>query len=299
MNFFEAVRQNSLEIVCNRTFRESLPFCRVRERLRKDPTLEGLYSLGGSMREIFTADFRPSESRYGAKSDGSRAGQLWQDLCVWYLNAMSCGTKTVVIPKKNKGLLPAEILSAFTVYSGEEEVRSITDPIAISIPSTSRIPEFRSSFEYDELVPEFRSFLMRHSSELRITILLHQTNCSDMIQIPMLLDLVRSKDFHHPQVEVGIGNWTPSSFSVVRTAYITAPTGGKHLEWGSDTVQPRRARSFSGGAYWGLPSDEDLGFHSLDRIFNRQTMLALRENVGQGFIEGLADPDFRRLFGLW
>ncbi len=120
-----------------------------------------------------------------------------------------------------------------------------------------------------------------------------------MIQIPMLLDLVRSKDFHHPLVEVGDGEWTLDRFSVVMTAYITAPTGQKHLSWGSGTIQPRRARSFSGGAYWGMPSNDELGFQSLDRIFNKKTMLASRENVGQGFVEGLADPEFRHLFGLW
>lgn len=294
MNIVEAARTEIMKPLRGK-FRDTGQMKEIRVLMEMNPSLNGLISLGKRLRKIFTDDYQLKNQ----KSSESSGGYLWETMCIWYLNALSYGTYTVAIPRKDRNkFVPKEILSAFDVYYRGDLVQKLSDPLMISIPSTNNTPPFNKHLPASEIVGSFNDYLLRHASEIRITTISCKTNCSDMIKEPMLWSFVYGKGFYHPLVEVGNAGWTPDSFGTVTTSLVTAPVGKGHSTWKINHAQPRRARAFSGGAYWGLPSNEELGFQSLDKIFNKKTMLASRENIGQAFIENLEDKDFRDLFCL-
>jgi len=298
MRLVEIARSDALDSLFNKSFTKSWEFVfspRIKNILGGSPKFEDLIKLGENLSDVFTISNVEGRQSNQTKAIG---GSQWENLCIWYLNLLTYGTRTIAIPRgANKSLIPDEIQQGLSAYYKGELIRKQTDPYVISIPITKQIPEFNIGLKDKQIIREYKKYLLRNCDSIRITLLCCKTNCSDIIKEPMLWNFIYQKGFSSSIIEIGDETWNPDTFGYLSTAFITIPVGKSH-HWKRSHAQCVRARTFSGGSYWGKPTNDNLGFGNLSTIFNDKTMLASRENIGEKTISEFHQDAFKRLFRI-
>ena len=297
MRLIQIARRKAVDALFNESFSNSWKYVflpRIRKILGEKPRVDDLVTLGENLSSIFTNSNVNNQTNQVKAIGGSH----WESLCIWYLNLLSYGTRTIAVPRgANKSLIPVEIQEGLSAFHKGELVRKQTDPYLISIPITKQIPEFNIGLKDNQIIGEYQKYIARNCESIRFTLLCCKTNCSDIIKEPMLWNFIYQKEFASPVIEIGNDKWNPSKLGYLSTAFVTIPVGNIQ-RWKRSHAQCVRARTFSGGSYWGRPGNEDLGFGNLSSIFNEKTMLASRENIGEKAISDFGNNDFKELFRL-
>jgi len=196
-----------------------------------------------------------------AQSDTSAGGTVWECLVVWYLNLCLAGTRAVVVKKKSH--LPQSLTNALNVIiSGGS---SLTEPDVLMIHLDNNELDAQLGSTRSE-VEEFGQIVDANFTDTSAVNIQCKTNWNDCVIQPMLWNLLygAARNLRNSgstatlpllgaqSITFGHSGHYIKGLKGFAYAFATVPTNLKAANKFKSTHAPVvRARSFSGGYYWG------------------------------------------------
>lgn len=237
-------------------------------------------NLGSNLSEGFQLVGRGERGQGGVSS----GGKLWELLLVWYINLCLHGTNAVCVAGI-KNFIPEPIREALTVTYDNSTLNTESDILVISSPHFSHSTEAST---LQSLMSEINIIAETYYSSLGVINIQSKTNWNDNAQIPMLwnmlYDQARKGALIQDRFTIGSATYSLRGLSHFAYAFATVPTQqniDRTFKPASTSVL--RAKSMTGGNYWGRPRKNGIALSMSDffQIFqNDSTAYPPVENIG-------------------
>lgn len=222
----------------------------------------------------------------------SAGGAVWEALVTYYLNMCYAGTDTVAV---RRGLVPDPVRHALTVWSGPTKIAPDIDALVFHLPGLSSVPAARGE---TAMRRQLDALFNSRFADATVVVLACKTNWNDLIQIPMLWNLLytarRTMGRQFQGVSIGSGTFSIDGLYDFSYAFVTVPSN-KLSNFTSTSAPVLRARTLIGGHYWGYPTAPNIA-PSISEFFAKQTVrvapprdagvgLANQARLGQGPVD--------------
>jgi len=247
----------------------------IRSLISSPPVLNSVIDLGDHMRNVF----RSTGGGGRGQSNLSAGGNVWEALVCWYLNLCLIGSNAVVI-KQNRSIIPNPLRLAIQVNYGSFVSNTEADLLAIVFPTTSDFSEdindlsitgqsgqtipnlVRGRFNYGRVIDRLVEL---NFPNIELCIIQCKTNWNDIVQIPMLWDMVyASHGIPHRNITIGSTGYSITGLRRFAYAFVTVPTS--RGPFAATSIKVQRVRNLSGGNYWGQTTSSGVA-QSLKEIF--------------------------------
>ena len=213
----------------------------------------------------------PTQNRNSIVSIG---GTAWQTIIIWYLNLLGLGTNYVVIPRK-KLITPDPIYKGTNILIFNEPAGKEPDLYLIGFHTESdllkdfeeMLIKYKDSIsaikEENKLYQLVDAISKQEFNEYEIGILQTKTNWNDLVQGVAMWNLIY-KHKHVFKDHITFGE--TYTIKDLKYSFITVPSNTDNSKFKSSNTAVKRAKTFSGGNYWGRPSEKGVA-NSIWQIF--------------------------------
>ena len=228
-------------------------------------TGEKIFNLPDDLREIFFSLLPKETKNKRSQSLLPIAGDGWERTVAWYLNLCLINTRAVVF-KKRKSFFSNKILDALTVDINGKHILSESDLIGIIIPENDNLKLEKSE---NKLLKSFREFTDKNYKKFELFGIQCKTNFADDVERPLLYQIL----YNLPTqldigIKIGVNGTHVNDFKKFKYSFITIPSQKDERIPTNDTAPAIRAKLFSGGCYWAMPSKKDVA-DSLKEFMSR------------------------------
>jgi hypothetical protein len=248
------------------------------------------------MGEHLSDAFRLSSTQGRGQSSLSASGSAWHSLLTFYLNVVYAGSDAVAVTRSTA---PRAVHSAMKVSYGGTSVEGDLDVALVVLPGAGRrgdVPGATAEKKRLSAKKAYWDLFDAGFNTAYVCLVACKTNWNDTIQNPMLWNFVysiRAGGGPLPGgLTIGANGFSLDQLTNFTNAFVTVPTNAVD-KFKSTGMPVQRARTMTGGYYWGYPSRGGICMNIrefLDVQASKSKLVPPAANGGAAFLRELQVP---------